>query len=151
MPIRLVDNAPLNTDIIAELIASQEDLHRVWPLARFPFDHAQWRNALDSAAGNRSFLVHEADQVVGHAAIKPMDNSGFYTVNYLYLSPSHRSRGLGRKLLARLETIATSQMNASRLELVVRSDNPRAHRCYCKAGFREIRRQDTLIRMAKDL
>ena len=49
---RLVENIPLDTQVIASLISDREDLHLVWPKAKWPFDHDQWREVLDPDAGN---------------------------------------------------------------------------------------------------
>lgn len=49
----LVENIPLDTHVVADLIIDPDDLHLVWPMAEYPFDHDQWREALDPEAGNR--------------------------------------------------------------------------------------------------
>ncbi|MEE9508648.1 MAG: hypothetical protein V3V44_05100, partial [Anaerolineales bacterium] len=67
---RLVENIPLDTQVIASLISDREDLHLVWPKAKWPFDHDQWREVLDPDAGNKPFLVFEGEQLIGHAALR---------------------------------------------------------------------------------
>jgi hypothetical protein len=52
-PMELVENIPLDTHVVADLIIDPDDLHLVWPMAEYPFDHDQWREALDPEAGNR--------------------------------------------------------------------------------------------------
>nr|HPR90205.1 hypothetical protein [Synergistaceae bacterium] len=49
--LRLVENNPLNTEALARMIADPEDLHLVWPVAEYPFNHDQWRAELDPANG----------------------------------------------------------------------------------------------------
>lgn len=148
---RLVENIPLDTQVIASLINDREDLHLVWPAARWPFDHDQWREVLDPDAGNKPFLVYEGEQLIGHAALRKNEEAGVYTVSYLYLLPQLRSKGLGETMIALLEQYAREKLSAKKLVLVARTYNPMALRCHTKCGFQEYSREDTLIRMSKML
>lgn len=147
----MVENIPLDTQVIASLINDHEDLHLVWPKARWPFDHEQWQKVLDPGTGNKSFLVYRDDQLIGHAAIRRSEEPGVYSLNYLYLLPQMRSKGLGQKLVELLEQYAKEKLSAKKLVLVTRTYNPRARQCYWKCGFREYSREVTLVRMAKVL
>ena len=148
---RLVENIPLDTNIIADLIGDSDDLHLVWPKAKWPFDHGQWQKVLDPRTGNKSFLVYQGDKLIGHAAICRVEEPGIYSLNYLYLLPQMRSRGLGVKMVGLLEQYAREELAAKKLLLVTRTYNPRARKCYSKCGFREYSREVTLIRMFKVL
>lgn len=148
---RLVENIPLDTQVIASLINDREDLHLVWPAARWPFDHDQWREVLDPDTGNKPFLVYEGEQLIGHATLRKNEEAGVYTVSYLYLLPQLRSKGLGKTMIALLEQYAIEKLSANKLILVARTYNPMALRCYTKCGFQEYSREDTLIRMSKML
>ena len=148
---RLVENIPLDTQVIASLINDREDLHLVWPKAKWPFDHDQWREVLDPDAGNRPFLVFEDEQLIGHAALRKTEESDVYAVSFLYLLPRLRSQGLGETMIGLLEQYATEKLSANKLILVARTYNPMALRCYTKCGFKEYSREETLIRMSKVL
>ena len=148
---RLVENIPLDTQVIASLINDREDLHLVWPKAKWPFDHDQWREVLDPDAGNRPFLVFEDEQLIGHAALRKTEESDVYAVSFLYLLPRLRSQGLGENIIGLLEQYATEKLSAKKLTLVARAYNPMALRCYTKCGFKEYSREETLIRMSKVL
>ncbi|OQY55208.1 MAG: hypothetical protein B6245_20140 [Desulfobacteraceae bacterium 4572_88] len=148
---KLVENIPLDTQAIADLISDKDDLNLVWPLAKYPFDHAQWAEALSPRAGHTPFLLYEAHDRIGHAAIKKTEVPGIYSVNYLYILPRMRSRGLGKKMVAGLEAYAISHLPAKKLTLMVRSYNPGAFRCYTACGFQEDSCEGTLIRMSKSL
>ena len=148
---RLVENIPLDTNIIADLIGDPDDLHLVWPNAKWPFDHLQWQKVLDPKTGNKPFLVYQADELIGHAAICRTEEPGVYSLNYLYLLPQMRSRGLGVKMVGLLEQYAREELVAKKLLLVTRTYNPGARKCYAKCGFREYSRAVTLIRMFKVL
>ena len=146
---RLVENIPLNTQIIASLISDREDLHLVWPVAKWPFDHDQWREVLNPDAGNKPFLVFEGEQLIGHAALRKTEESDVYAVSFLYLLPRLRSQGLGENIIGLLEQYATEKLSAKKLILVARTYNPMALRCYTKCGFKEYSREETLIKMFK--
>jgi len=148
---RLVENIPLDTNIIADLITDRDDLHLVWPKAKWPFDHVQWQKVLDPETGNKPFLVYEGSKLIGHAALCRTEEPGVYSLNYLYLTPQMRSRGLGKKMVGLLEQYAKEELSAKKLVLVTRTYNPRARKCYSKCGFREYSREVTLIRMSKVL
>ena len=148
---RLVENIPLNTHIIADLITDRDDLHLVWPKAKWPFNHVQWQKVLDPETGNKPFLVYEGGKLIGHAALCRTEESGVYSLNYLYLTPQMRSRGLGQKMVDLVEQYAKEELSAKKLVLVTRPYNPRARKCYAKCGFREYSREVTLIRMSKVL
>ena len=148
---KLVENLPLDTSIIADLINDYADLHLVWPKARWPFDHLQWQKVLNPARGNKSFLVYEGSVPIGHAALCKTKEPGVYSLNYLYLIPQMRSRGLGEKMVNLLEQYAREELSAKKLVLVTRTYNPGARKCYSKCGFREYSREATLIRMSKVL
>ena len=148
---RLVENIPLNTQIIASLISDREDLHLVWPVAKWPFDHDQWREVLNPDAGNKPFLVFEGEQLIGHAALRTTEESDVYAVSFLYLLPRLRSQGLGENIIGLLEQYATEKLSVKKLILVARTYNPMALRCYTKCGFKEYSREETLIRMSKVL
>ena len=146
---RLLENIPLDTQVIASLISDREDLLLVWPVAKWPFDHDQWREVLDPDAGNKPFLVYEGKQLIGHAALRKTEESDVYTVSYLYLLPRLRSQGLGETLIGLLEQYATENLSAKKLVLVARTYNPMALKCYTKCGFQEYSREETLIKMSK--
>ena len=148
---RLVENIPLDTTVIAKLFEDQNDLFLVWPKADFPFNHLQWQEVLDPQRGNIPFLVYEGNELIGHAALRKTTNDYIYSVSFLYIIPNMRSKGVGERMINLLEQYATEKLIAKELCLVVRTYNPRALRCYTKCGFKECSREDTLIKMSKIL
>jgi len=148
---KLVKNFPLDTAVLKELFSDPEDLSLVWPVAHWPFDHEQWQQVLDPGKDAISFLVHEGEILIGHAALDRAENPATRMVRFLYIAPEHRSRGAGQRMIALLEEYARDRLGAKRLELKVRSFNNRAMRCYEKCGFTEFFRKDTLVMMGKDI
>ena len=148
---RLVENIPLYTQTIASLINDRDDLHLVWPKAKWPFDHMQWREVLAPEAGNKPFLIYEDTKLIGHAALRKTEEADVYVMSFLYLLPQLRSKGLGEKMIGLLEQYAKEKLSAKKLILVTRTYNPMALKCYTKCGFKEYSREETLIRMSKVL
>ena len=148
---RLVENIPLDTQTIASLINDPDDLYLVWPEAKWPFDHEQWQEVLAPEAGNKPFLIYEGTELIGHAALRKAEETAVYVVSFLYLLPQLRSKGLGEKMIGLLEQYAKEKLSAQKLILVTRTYNPMALKCYTKCGFKEYRREETLIRMSKVL
>ena len=151
MALRLVENRPLETRPIAALLADRYDLYLVWPHARWPFDHAQWRKALDPEAGRHAFLVCDRDRPVGHAALVPSHDPAVYSLCFLYLLPEIRSRGRGGLTISLLEHYARQRLCTARLLLRVLAHNLQAVNCYRKCGFQEYGRAGRLIKMSKEL
>jgi RimJ/RimL family protein N-acetyltransferase len=148
---RLVENIPVDTHAIANLIKGKNDLFLVWPAANYPFDHGQWLEALNLDEGNRSFFIYDDRELIGHAALRRTEIEGMYALWYLYLLPGIRSKGLGARMMALLEDYAMEKLSARELVLRTRTYNPGAVRCYEKAGFKEFNRDGTLIHMSKVL
>ncbi|MEJ2154291.1 MAG: GNAT family N-acetyltransferase [Desulfobacteraceae bacterium] len=142
-------NCPLDTHAIARLMVERDEMYLIWPKARWPFDHGQWRRALDPSKGHHAFLVMEGEEIIGHAALRATGHPGTYKVSCLYLKIRWRNQGKGQALVALLEAFAEKELCARRLELVVRDYNPRALSCYRKCGFRITGQEGTLVRMQK--
>lgn len=146
---KLVENIPLDTHAIAGLIRDRKDLSLTWPLAKHPFDHDQWREALNPEKGHTPFLVYKNDQLIGHAALRITEEDRVYAASFLYLLPQQRCKGLGGQMVSLLEQYAKERLAARKLILVVRTYNQMARRCYAKCGFKEDGRNGTLIQMSK--
>jgi len=148
---KIVENDPLNTVVLEKMFSDPEDLHLVWPVAHWPFDHGQWEQVLDPAKGEISFLVYEGETLIGHAALDRAEDPDTRMVRFLYIAPEYRSKGAGQRMIALLEGYARERLGAKRLELKVRSFNKRARRCYEKCGFVEFFREDARVMMGKDI
>jgi hypothetical protein len=88
MELRL--NIPLDTQAIVQLIDDPCDMCLVRPKARWPFDHGQWHQALDTDFGYHPFLIYERHLLIGYVAIRATFKNFIYSMNYLYtlrLSP----------------------------------------------------------------
>ncbi len=147
----IIENYPLNTKILEQMIKDQEDLRLVWPMARYPFDHEQWGQVLDREKGAISFLVYDGESLIGHAALDRAEEPHTRVVRFLYLIPELRGQGLGQKLMVLLEQYAREKLGATRLVLRVRNFNEKAVGCYAKSGFSVFFRDGNLLMMEKDI
>ncbi|MCP5155601.1 MAG: GNAT family N-acetyltransferase [Ectothiorhodospiraceae bacterium] len=150
-PMVLRRNRPLDTVTMRRLFGDRTGLRLVWPDAAWPFDHRQWHAALDPDRGHRSWLIELGGAVVGHGALRPGAEPGIRMVSFLYLAPAVRDRGHGLAMVEALVARAGEEPGVDRLQLRTRDYNPRAIRCYEKAGFRVFAREGTLVRMERAL
>ena len=104
----LIANIPLDTDKIAGLLQDRDDLFLVWPAAKYPFDHGQWKEVLNPEKGNKSFLVYQQNELIGQCSLLATANpdalvitndAETYMLGFLYLQPQCRSQGLGVKMI----------------------------------------------------
>ena len=147
----IIENDPLNTAILEQMIKEPEDLLLVWPMAHHPFDHEQWKEVLDREKGAISFLVYEGESLVGHAALDSTEDPQTRVVRFLYIIPELRGQGAGQKLMVLLEEYARDKLGVNRLILKVRTFNGRAIGCYEKSGYSEFFREGNLMMMGKDI
>ena len=147
---KLVLNDPIDTHRISELVSDPKDLQLLSPGAASPFDHDEWQLALDPVLGHKSFFLVQQQIRIGHAALCVADDSA-WDLCFVFVWREHRGRGIGRTLISLVEDVARRELAAKSLRLKVRTYNPAAHRCYEQCGFVEFFREDTLIRMRKDL
>jgi RimJ/RimL family protein N-acetyltransferase len=144
-------NSPLDLTRLASLLNDKAELALVWPDARHPFDHEQWRARLTSHPGNRSYFVRDNDDVIGHAALLETVEPGVLSVSYVFIRADHRNRGHGRRLIALLEDEAMRMPGIAALRLRVRTYNPRAAHVYEASGFTVTEQEGTLQIMRKRL
>jgi GNAT superfamily N-acetyltransferase len=107
----------------------------------YPFDRERARAALELFLANpllgRAWVFRDGDTAVGYSvltlgwSLEYGGRDGF--VDELYVSPSHRGRGLGRKALDAIGD-ACRELGVQALHLEVERDNPAAE-LYRKWGF----------------
>jgi GNAT superfamily N-acetyltransferase len=138
------------TDPLRFEVAGPEAAESILPLMeqfyaeeRYPFDPAKARNALepflaDPALG-RTWLIREGSAVVGYFVLTlgwSLEYGGRDAfVDELFVLPSHRGRGLGRRALERMAE-ACRELGVQSLHLEVEKENP-AVEIYRKAGFED--------------
>ncbi|RED53823.1 GNAT family N-acetyltransferase [Aestuariispira insulae] len=148
---KLIENDPLDLEMLKKMLTAKEDLNLVWPSADYPFCPIQWSERLNPDRGSLSFWVMEEDSIIGHACLSPSTAPGRWTVNHLYLISDKRGDGRGKKILELLEEYARENLDARSLLLRVRDENLPAIRTSVAHGFTEIGRNDTHVKMSKAL
>jgi RimJ/RimL family protein N-acetyltransferase len=93
--------------------------------------------ALSKIENGKYIVAEENEQIVGHALLDPMALESIEHVNRLTIAvhSGFQGKGIGEKMLAYLIDWARSAPKVEKLELNVRSVNPRAIRLYEKMGF----------------
>jgi len=95
------------------------------------------RFALDNIrAGHAHYIAMHEDEVVGWCDVVPKDRPALQHTGVLGIGivAEHRGKGLGAHLIG--ATIdGARRKGLTRIELTVRTDNPRAQRLYERAGF----------------
>jgi GNAT superfamily N-acetyltransferase len=107
--------------------------------ARYPEEGANYfdLDAEEVAAGRGAFLVaFIAGKPVGCGAVRRIAPT-VAEIKRMYVAPSARSRGVGRRILDELESIAR-ELGATRLVLETGVRQPEALALYTRAGFTTI-------------
>ncbi len=107
------------------------------------------------AADDRSYLVAEAEGIVGFGGVMVVGSEAHIT--NLLVAPDHRRRGIARKLMSRLVRDAV-EMGAGHLTLEVRAGNEAARRLYHRFELAPVgvrpgyyQGEDALIMWAHDI
>ena len=106
------------------------------------FREARARGALSAllADGSRGayFFIRESDAVVGYFVLTvcfSLEFGGrFALLDEFYVRSAHRGQGIGERVLAFIEQLA-SEWRAAAVRLEVDRRNPRVRRLYERAGF----------------
>jgi GNAT superfamily N-acetyltransferase len=139
---------PADTDSLLRL-ARRDDLERILPMLvdfyaeeGYPVDRAEIGRVLgrliDDPELGRLWLILDAGAVVGYIAIcfgYSLEYHGRDAfVDDFYLVPEARGKGLGNRVLERVEP-ACRDLGVRTLHLEVERDNPAAQSLYRKRGF----------------
>lgn len=96
-----------------------------------------------------ALLAHKAGHVVGALVWTPVFSTtrggGGLFVSDLWVAPSVRGCGIGKKLLERAISVADSSSGALFLKLAVHRTNPSAYTYYTHLGFKEEADMSTMI------
>ncbi len=111
---------------------------------RYPFDREKARAALDpflaDAALGRAWLFRDGDAAVGYFVLTlgwSLEYGGRDAfVDELFVSPSHRGRGLGRRALEAIDE-ACRELGVRALHLEVEKNNLPAEELYRNGGFED--------------
>lgn len=93
------------------------------------------------------FSVWKEDQLIGHAAIRELDEDTAEICRVIIADPNFRGQGIGREMVERVLDIANHNLKKHRVIAHLYEWNTDGIRCYSSAGFKRIPEldQDHLI------
>lgn len=143
-------NAPFDLAPLARLLADPDDLAKVNPNAKHPFDPAEWAEKWLQEADDASFYVLDAQgREVGFFALRV--GVGPEVRHLVYVFVEKESRGGAGERLAAMAEDAARDLGALSVTLKAETDNDAALRLYDKMGYEELGRRNGMATMRKDL
>jgi len=82
--------------------------------------------------GYQYFQVTFSDKLVGYFSLQERDRASLF-IGKFYLSKNTRGKGIGRSMLAYIESLA-NELSCQSIDLTVNKNNP-AYEIYLKLGF----------------
>ena len=139
-----------DSPVIAGWVRSEEELYR-WSADRynkFPLedDDIDLNYAPQLATGRFIPLtaVDEDGKAAGHLIIRYPDESDDSSVRigFVIVDPDLRGKGLGREMMSLAISYIKENLSATRVDLGVFDNNPKARKCYEAAGFKAFGEHD---------
>ena len=134
-----------DSPIIAGWIRNEEELYR-WSADRYGFfpllPYSIDENHVPALQTGRFIAltgVDEEGKPVGHLIIRyPKENDdSSVRFGFVIVDPEIRGKGYGRELLQLAIQYVKDNLTATRIDLGVFINNPKARRCYESVGFKE--------------
>ncbi len=140
---------PRDSDAVASLVTSQDDLRQVSPRDTFPVNGAdvdRWRGV------GAAFVLSRGTEVLAYGEINRDPTRRYrYWIGHVVVSSARRNAGLGKHLISALTIYALDRLGAGEVWIGAFDDNPAALRCYLRCGFEERSRRTVLGRTLVDL
>ena len=121
---------------------TDEKTHVMWSANRiaFPMNREDFEGFLkrQSEEGDTAFAaVDESGRIVGFFLYGFNEETGEGMLKFIVVDPEQRGKGTAQEMLKLASEYAFEKTHADAVHLNVFSSNPRARRCYEKAGFTE--------------
>lgn len=122
---------------------TDERSHALWCANRFrfPLDKSDFLSVLsemEQRTGDLPFVAAaEDDRAVGFLCYALNRDLGEGKLKFVIVDPAYRGKGTAQEMLRLVLSHAFEDADAKCVSLIVFSENPRAKRCYEKAGFAE--------------
>ncbi len=105
-----------------------------FPKHKFELLYTKWiDNSINKQFADKIFYIKEIDDIVGFVTLK--NNNKFSTIGLIAFAESHQGRGLGKKLLLKVEEYCISQ-NIFEVKSPTQKENKAACHFYNKMGYR---------------
>ena len=131
--------------IITSWVRSEEELYKwsadrfnVYPLPPEVIDKS-YQDQLKTGRFIPLTAVDEEEKVVGHFIIRYPDpnNDSSVRFGFVIVDPDIRGKGCGREMLRLGISYVKDNLTATRIDLGVFENNPKAKRCYESLGFKD--------------
>ncbi len=143
-------NRPPDLEPLFRLLTDPDDLARVNPNAKVPFDPLEWHEKWLGEPDDASFyLVDGSGQEVGFFALRV--GIGPEVRHLVYVFVAEEARGGAGTRLAQLAEEAARDLGALSISLKVELDNDPALALYRGAGYEELGQSGGMATMRKDL
>lgn len=150
MTLSIRPNAPFDLTPLTHLLTDADDLARVNPNAKHPFDPLEWREKWLAEPDDASYyILDDAGREVGFFALRVGVGPEVRHLAYVYVAPEARG-GAGHRLAAMAEDVARD-LGALTLTLKVEVENAPALKVYHDAGYEELSRRSGMATMRRDL
>ena len=142
---RLRAYKPEDAGIITSWVRSEEELYKwsadrfnVYPLPPEVIDKS-YQDQLKTGRFIPLTAVDDEDKVVGHFIIRYPDpnNDSSVRFGFVIVDPDIRGKGCGREMLRLGISYVKENLAATRIDLGVFENNPKAKRCYESVGFKD--------------
>ncbi len=141
---------PGDLEPLGRMLSDPDDMARVNPAAKVPFDALEWGEKWLGDRDDRAFYIVDGDEeIVGFFALRIGIGPEVRHLVYVYIVPEMRG-GAGERLAA-LSEGAAARLGATAISLKVELDNPKAHATYLSAGYEELGRSNGMATMRKEL
>ncbi len=133
--LQIIQNTPIDYQVLQELYKDNEDLQKAWPGAKYPLCIDQWNEFLSKSKLNVSLLFKNEGRIVGHLVLLDKGDQQLFLC-FVLLDKSLRGQGLVNDMLKQTENFVQSNFEYNELWLHVDPNNTPAFRAYAKLGYK---------------
>jgi RimJ/RimL family protein N-acetyltransferase len=133
-----------DSPVIAAWIRTEEELYQwsadrygFYPLLAYSIDE-NYAPAMRTGRFIPLTMTDEDERIVGHLIIRYPDENDDTSVRlgFVIVDPNERGKGYGRELIRLAVEYVKANLTASRVDLGVFDNNPKARKCYESVGFK---------------
>jgi len=119
---------------LTEWFRNPKDLNFTSPKTKYPFSFNHWVQAHYQNDSIETLVLRSEGWIVGHISVLPFPEKKLGHIFHLFIDPSHRKKGNGKKLLVASEDFIQKK-GFTKARLNVSAKNVSAIRLYQSAGY----------------